>query len=102
MLRRRCGLIAAKPRFAVERAAVGRAVVARAAVGRALPRTLERAEVVAPAAKLLRATVVRLRRAVGVDLRLLAEEFKVRLAIFIIPPAADLQQLPYQTAECRR
>ncbi len=90
MLRRRCGLIAAKPRLA--------AVVARAA-GRALPRTFERDEaVVAPAAVLLRATVVRLRRAVGLDLRLLAEEFKVRLAIIVIPPGAALQQLPYQLA----
>lgn len=67
--------MAAKPRFAVERAAVARAA------GRALLRTLERAEVVAAPAVLLRATVVRLRRAVGLDLRLLAEEFKVRLAI---------------------
>lgn len=108
MLRRRCGLIAAKPRLAVERTAVGRAAagraevvraeVARAEVARALPRTFERAEVLAAPAVLLRAEVVRLRRAVGLDLRLVAEEFKVRLAINLIPPAADLQQLPYQLA----
>jgi hypothetical protein len=66
-------------------------------VVRALPRTFEREAVVAPATVLLRATVVRLRRAVGLDLRL-AEEFKVRLAINLIPPGAALQQLPYQPA----
>jgi hypothetical protein len=81
--------MAAKPRFAV------------AVEVRALPRTLERDEVMpVEAAVLLRATVL-LRRAVGVDLRLFAEEFKVRLAIIVIPPVGVLQQLLYQRANSK-